>query len=116
MDAQLYSALVTPAFNSTYAGAGGVVYQPTVNRPRLRIAGSTPATRTMRTLTHSESFTGHAITLHGLVAQLVERLTEDERVGGSIPSQATMDTCVAGMDRKQASPGNTRERVQAGWR
>jgi hypothetical protein len=27
-----------------------------------------------------------------------------------------MDTCVAGMDRKQASPGNTRERVQAGWR
>lgn len=64
----------------------------------------------MRTLSHSESFISLVFD-HGLVAQSVERLPEEQRVGGSSPSQATMDTCVAiGMERKQAT-WNTRERA-----
>ena len=85
--------------------------QRSVKPCALRDAGSSPATRTMRRLSHSEEFTCLDFDL-GLVAQLVERLPEEQRVGGSIPSQATI-TDVAG--KTNAIWSNTRECPVAGW-
>jgi hypothetical protein len=105
-----YTTLVAPAY--THAGVGELVHQPTVNRPRLRIAGSSPAIRTTtRSLTNSERFTSRSFS-SGLVAQSVERLVEAKRVGGSIPSQATKQAACGGSVRTHWL--NTRECCRVG--
>ena len=110
MERELYTALVAPA--STHAGVGELVHQPTVNRPLSSIAGSSPATRTARSLTNSERFTSRSENF-GLVAQSVERLFEEQRVGGSIPSQATKKKAIGTV---ACTPWlNTGECCHAGW-
>ncbi len=101
-----YTALVAPASKPIRVRENGT---PAVCKTvRVRSAGSSPATRTMRQLSHSEEFTTQGFDL-GLVAQLVEQDVEAIRVGGSSPSQATI------VDGKRAiTPWNTRECLRAG--
>lgn len=112
-DRERYTALVAPAY--THAGVGELVHQPTVNRPLSSIGGSSPSTRTARSLTFDEYFTSLSFD-SGLVAQSVEQGVEASRVGGSIPSQATMKKVSAiGTTPRNTNWLNTRECCFAGW-